>query len=77
MYQTSFNVFRFASLKRAFNVRPLLSLEAKSVPVFKPDYPFLIDLTIENVSESTQVQINQLSTLSPTWSSEMGLPFAS
>lgn len=73
--QAAYSTFRFVSLKRTFSIRSLLNVSARSRPSIEPTHPFLLDISIENVSTSAEVQVRKLSTLSPTWMCTSTLPF--
>jgi len=60
--------FHSKRLVRRYDIRPIMTLGTSSYPSQLDDHPFVFNLEIENTTVSTGIRINQITTLSPTWS---------
>ncbi|KAJ6604519.1 ER-golgi trafficking TRAPP I complex 85 kDa subunit-domain-containing protein [Mycena vulgaris] len=59
--------FHSTRVTRSYDVRPILDITASALPCYNPDYLFLMNVDLENVSGSHSIRLEQVTTLSPTW----------
>ncbi|KAJ7706314.1 ER-golgi trafficking TRAPP I complex 85 kDa subunit-domain-containing protein [Mycena rosella] len=59
--------FHSMRVTRSYDVRPILDITASASPCHSPDYLFLMNVELENVSGSHSIHLEQVTTLSPTW----------
>ncbi|KAK7694801.1 hypothetical protein QCA50_001989 [Cerrena zonata] len=60
--------FRSKRLVRHYDVRKILDFSISARPSLSPEYSYLFNVEMENMTSYTGVHINQLTTLSPIWS---------
>ncbi|KAJ7900204.1 ER-golgi trafficking TRAPP I complex 85 kDa subunit-domain-containing protein [Mycena olivaceomarginata] len=61
------DAFHSARVTQYYDVRPILDITASASPSHSTDHLFMVNLEVENVSGSYPIQLEQMSTLSPTW----------
>ncbi|TFK56961.1 hypothetical protein OE88DRAFT_1715773 [Heliocybe sulcata] len=65
--ETEDQPFHSARVSRHYEVNTTFRANATSRPSWSPDYLYLIDLEVENVSSYGDLHLSQITTLSPTW----------
>ena len=69
-YKTEEEDFRSLCLKRSFEVKPFLDISVASRPSMRTDYPYAVDVQVQNSSETVEANITGISTMSPVWQSQ-------
>lgn len=59
--------FHSARVTRHYEVKPILKVVASSRPSGSPDHTFLLNVEVENATEISNVQLTQITTMSPLW----------
>ncbi|KAJ7492750.1 ER-golgi trafficking TRAPP I complex 85 kDa subunit-domain-containing protein [Mycena latifolia] len=59
--------FHSTRVTRSYDVRPILDITASALPCNNPDYLFMMNIELENVSGSHPIHLEQVTTLSPIW----------
>ncbi|KAJ7169750.1 ER-golgi trafficking TRAPP I complex 85 kDa subunit-domain-containing protein [Mycena filopes] len=59
--------FHSTRVTQYYDVRPILDVTASASPCRSPEHLFLVNLEVENVSESHAVQLGRVTALSPVW----------
>ncbi|KAJ6621602.1 ER-golgi trafficking TRAPP I complex 85 kDa subunit-domain-containing protein [Mycena sp. CBHHK59/15] len=59
--------FHSTRVTRYYDVRPILEISANAVPSHDSDHLFLLNLELENISDSSSIGLTEVITLSPTW----------
>ncbi|EJD04067.1 uncharacterized protein FOMMEDRAFT_106503 [Fomitiporia mediterranea MF3/22] len=69
--ETESDGFRSMCLKRSFDVKPFLDVSVSSAPSAHLGYLFSVNMQVQNLSTSAEVNISGVTTLSPTWECEL------
>ncbi|KAF7306800.1 hypothetical protein MIND_00471700 [Mycena indigotica] len=76
--ETEVKPFHSVQFVCPYRVTPLVTARIHASPAYSDDDPFLVDVTVENISALQAFQIDQIETISPTWrcSTIAGLDYA-
>ncbi|KAF5317627.1 hypothetical protein D9611_015053 [Ephemerocybe angulata] len=59
--------FHSARLERSFEVEPLLDVQVSALPSSSSNYSFVVNVETTSLSQSSLLNITQISTISPLW----------